>query len=386
MAACSPSCAPTAESTTSNDCTGSNIAWEAAASLQLRSGDPRALDAYEAHDRIIPGTLEDHLAAMADSWIEHHSDGDTVALVASTNDHVDAINHAVQAARVAAGQLNPDTAAAIAGGEHAHVGDVVATRRNDRTLVTSAGETVRNRETWTVTAIGTDGSLTVTRERGHGTVTLPADYVHDHVRLGYAATEHGYQSDTVDHSVSLVSPVTTRRGLYVAATRGRDQNLLCVVTDSTDVAEARDTLEVILAYDRADIPAVTQRRTLAHQQPAEAWRQPSAPAGRCDVPRVVRIAPRRPAPRHVRRRAGPHGRARRGGPDLQPRPPPRNAASSGSRRRRPRLARRWRRRRASTKRRGGTTLAPNTTSTTAASAADATPAATTTPLSGNSKL
>ena len=43
-----------------------NHDWEAAASLQLRSGDPRALDAYEAHDRIIPGTLDDHLAAMAD--------------------------------------------------------------------------------------------------------------------------------------------------------------------------------------------------------------------------------------------------------------------------------------------------------------------------------
>ena len=54
----------------------------------------------------------------------------------------------------------PDTstanvAAPIAGGEHVHVGDVVATRRNDRTLITSAGEPVRNRETWTVTAIGT---------------------------------------------------------------------------------------------------------------------------------------------------------------------------------------------------------------------------------------
>ena len=131
-----------------------------------------------------------------------------MALVASTNDHVDAINHAVKAARVAAGQLSPDIAAQIAGGEHAHVGDVVATRRNDRTLITSTGEPVRNRETWTVTAIGTDGSLTVTREQGHGTVTLPADYAHDHVRLGYAATEHGYQSDTVDHSVSLVSAVT----------------------------------------------------------------------------------------------------------------------------------------------------------------------------------
>ena len=113
---------------------------------------------------------------------------------------------------------------------------------------------------------------------------LPADYAHDHVRLGYAATEHGYQSDTVDHSVALVSAVTTRRGLYVAATRGRDDNLLCVVTDTTDVAEARDTLETILAFDRADIPAVTQRRTLADQQPAEAWRQPSAPQGAVSSP------------------------------------------------------------------------------------------------------
>jgi conjugative relaxase-like TrwC/TraI family protein len=257
--------------------------WEATASLQLRSGDPRALDAYEAHDRIIPGSLDGHLAAMAEAWIERRHRGETVALVASTNDHVDAINHAVQAARVDAGQLNPDDVASIAGGEHAHVGDVVATRRNDRTLVTSAREPVRNRETWTVRAVGTDGSLTVTREWGHGSVTLPVDYVHDHVRLGYAATEHGYQSETADHSVSLVSSVTTRRGLYVAATRGRDANLVCVVTDSTDVAEARDTLETILAFDRADIPAVTQRRNLSHQQPAEA-RPRAEPTSRCEIP------------------------------------------------------------------------------------------------------
>jgi hypothetical protein len=257
--------------------------WEAAASLQLRCGDPRAFDAYEAHDRIIPGPLQDHLAAIADLWIEHYAGGGTVALVASTNDHVDAINHAVQAARIAAGQLKPNNVAAIAGGECAHVGDVVATRHNDRTLLTSAGEPVRNREIWTITAIGADGSLTVIRQQGHGTVTLPADYAHNHVRLGYAATEHGYQSDTVDHSLSLVSAVTTRRGLYVAATRGRNDNLLCVITDSTDVAEARDTLETILAFDRADIPAVTQRRALVHQQPAEAWRHTSA-AGRCVIP------------------------------------------------------------------------------------------------------
>ena len=163
MAACSPSCAPTAASTQLERLHRFTHRWEAAASLLLRSGDPRALDAYQAHDRIIPGSIDAHLQRMATTWIEHHQRGETVALVASTNDHVDAINRAVQAARLNAGHLDGEHAAPIAGGEHVHVGDVVATRRNDRTLITSAGEPVRNRETWTVTAIGTDGSLTVSR-------------------------------------------------------------------------------------------------------------------------------------------------------------------------------------------------------------------------------
>ena len=142
---------------------------------------------------------------------------------------------------------------------------MVATRRNDRRLTTTDGEPVRNRDTWTVTAIGDDGSLTVSHHGGHGDVTLPADYAREHVRLGYAATEHGWQSDTVTAGICLVSSATTRRGLYVAVTRGRDENVICVITDSDDIAEARDVLEGILAVDRADIPAVTQRRSLAQQ-------------------------------------------------------------------------------------------------------------------------
>ena len=43
------------------------IAWEAAASLKLRHGDLRALDAYEAHQRIIPGSIDEHLEAIADT-------------------------------------------------------------------------------------------------------------------------------------------------------------------------------------------------------------------------------------------------------------------------------------------------------------------------------
>ena len=142
---------------------------------------------------------------MADAWIAGHDEGRPVALVASTNDHVDTINRAVQQARLDAGHLDADVATRIAGADCAHVGEVVATRRNDRHLITTSGEPVRNRELWTVTATNTDRSLTVSHHRGHGHVTLPSVYVRAHVHLGYAATEHGWQSDTVDTSIALTS-------------------------------------------------------------------------------------------------------------------------------------------------------------------------------------
>jgi conjugative relaxase-like TrwC/TraI family protein len=259
-------------------------AWEAAASLRLRCGDQRGLDAYEAHGRIVAGTLDEHLVRLADTWLDHHHTGRRVAVVASTNDHVDTINHAIQAARHAAGHLDPIVVTRIAAGEHAYVGDVLATRRNDRRLITSSGEPVRNRDTWTITAAHPDGSITVTHGGGHGQVTIPADYVREHVRLGYAATEHGWQSDTVDTAIALTSPATTRRGLYVAVTRGRDANIVCVVTVSDDVAEARDVLEAILAADRADVPATTQRRTLAQTTPRQVTTASATPTPRCEIP------------------------------------------------------------------------------------------------------
>ena len=257
--------------------------WEAAASLLLRAGDPHAFDAYEAHGRIIAGTLDTHLERMTAAWLNSQR-SESIALVASSNDHVDTINQAVQAARLASGELNGVGMVSLAGGELAYVGDHVATRRNDRRLLTSTGQPVRNRDIWTVTGISADGSLSVSHQGGHGHVTLPADYVSEHVRLGYAATEHGHQSDTVTTAIALVSSTTTSRGLYVAATRGRDSNEICVITESDDIAEARDVLEGIVALDRADIPAITQRRTLAHQHRAHELAPAPPVTSRCVIP------------------------------------------------------------------------------------------------------
>ena len=71
--------------------------WEAAASLRLRAGDPGVLDVYEAHGRITAGTFDDHLDRLAGEWLAAAGAGQTIAITASTNAHVDALNHAIQA-------------------------------------------------------------------------------------------------------------------------------------------------------------------------------------------------------------------------------------------------------------------------------------------------
>ncbi len=89
--------------------------WEAAASLQLRRGDPRGLDAYFEHDRVIADTFDSHLTRIADMWLDTAARHGTAAITTSTNEHVDAINAAVQEARIETGQID-DTAASAIGG------------------------------------------------------------------------------------------------------------------------------------------------------------------------------------------------------------------------------------------------------------------------------
>lgn len=237
--------------------------WEADATLALRNGHTTALNAYFDHHRVIAGDINDVIDSIAHAWVDDYERGQSIAVTAETNAHVDALNTAVQARRRALGHLDPDRALAIGGGETAGPGDLVVTRRNDRTLRTVAGEPVRNRERWRIESIQPDGSLTLSQGRGHDRVTLPTDYARRHLRLGYAATAHGHQGDTVDRSYTLVTPSTSHRALYVGATRGRQSNRLLVVTDERGLDTARDTLEHVLTNDRADIPAVARRRELA---------------------------------------------------------------------------------------------------------------------------
>ena len=202
-----------------------------------------------------------------------------MSIITTRTEHVNAINDHIQQRRLDTGELDPATLAQV-DDAWVMVGDVVATRRNERRLRTTVGEPVRNRERWTVTATDTveEGDVTVTRLDGHGTITLPRDYVRQHLQLAYATTEPGAQGDTSERSLTLATNATTRRGLYMAMTRGQRENLALVVTNTHDLAEARAVLEAVLFSDRADIPATVQRRNLAAAVPA------SVPQRRVRIP------------------------------------------------------------------------------------------------------
>ncbi len=65
------------------------------------------------------------------------------------------------------------------------------------------------------------------------------------------------------------------RNLYVGMTRGRTDNTALVVTETHDLAEAINILDTAIALDRADIPAVAQRRALAKHGSSQRTRQSS---------------------------------------------------------------------------------------------------------------
>ena len=223
----------------------------------------------------------------------------TLAVTATTNEHARLINTA-HPDRPARGRgTRPHPISDVRDGVEVMVGDVMATRHNQRDLRTDAAAMVRNRDRWTVTRIADDGTLTLSKLGQPGTVIVPRDTARDTIELAYAVTDYGNQGDTYPAAITLISTATTARGLYVAMTRGRNENVALVITDTHDSADARDVLEGILAVERVDVPATVQRRTLAAAgTPAPAPARPGAP--------VQRVRRRRPSHRrlpHLPRRA-----------------------------------------------------------------------------------
>ena len=240
-----------------------------------------------------------HLVHLRSGAAAAAADHHPPLVVADTGEQVAALNAAIRDHRHSDPTTNPTGArradpatVTTATGERLGVGDTIATRRNDRTLG------VTNRETWTVTSVGEDGSLTITQPpwgpagtgggtqegtrggthpstdrktregTGRGTPaakggtrrssqvrrgerTLPAAYVQRHVELAFARTVYGAQGETVDAAHFVLGEHTGAASAYVAMTRGRRANTAHLVADS--VEDAREQWVGVFARDRADL-------------------------------------------------------------------------------------------------------------------------------------
>ncbi len=247
-----------------NDVRRFHSVWEQRASVELRAGSEDAIDAYEAHHRIVSGDRDEMLEAVFAAWKHDVAAGRTSLMIAGDLGTVSELNARARTDRVSAGQVI-DEGVMVTGGGTAGVGDQVRTRQNNRHLM--SGRTwVRNGDRWSVIATFEDGSMTVKRANGTGVVLLPADYVRDHVELAYASTAHRAQGRTVDTAHAIVSPTTTREVLYVSGTRGREGNWLYVDThydpdpqtshdEATEPATAREVLAGVLRNEGADVAA-----------------------------------------------------------------------------------------------------------------------------------
>jgi len=217
--------------------------------LRAASGPSQLFDRLAALGLVQTHDTEDdahaHIAAATAAAI---GAGAAVAATAATNDEAQALNDRVRARRVAAGEVDDTATATGRDGLAIGAGDVIATRRNDSALG------VANRQTWTVQAVGRDGTVVAVdnsggRRRGR-VVAVPAGYVAEHVHLAYAATGYGVQGATTATAHTMLSEAMDAAGVYVGMTRGRDRNVLHIV--AADLDEARERFVDAMQRDRAD--------------------------------------------------------------------------------------------------------------------------------------
>ncbi|GLZ49481.1 hypothetical protein Acsp06_56660 [Actinomycetospora sp. NBRC 106375] len=248
--------------------------WEGPASLRLRDGDEIVLRHYHRHGRLIDGgRLEDAETSASRAWLADTLAGRRSLLIVDTNDQAARLNASLRADLVRLGRVAEHGALLGRDGTYAGVGDVVAARRNGWELTGHAGNHRGpiNRETYRVTAVGDDGSLTVIRTDGEAAglerasdrpIVLPAEYVDADVSLAYAGTVHSAQGATVDTGHQVITPATSRAAAYVGLSRGQQANTAHVttVTGPTDPAHGlaadhsvhRDPIAVLAAVMAKD--------------------------------------------------------------------------------------------------------------------------------------
>ena len=254
--------------------------WEREASLRLRQGDDGVLDLYDRHGRIEDGTSAEMTGAAYEGYVTDTLAGRRSVLIVPTTAQGAELAARVRSELVALGKVSNDRTVGLGDGCVAGAGDLIQCRQNDRLTRDSTGRPVSNRDVFGVREVLRDGGLVVRRDLGRDEAgrqvwgkpfKLAPEYVNCDVQLAYASTVHAVQGRTVDTAHSLVDDRASRESLYVAATRGRQSNMIYVVTEPAP-SEALGEPDPVVQDARAVLGGVLER-TSASKSATEAMRE-----------------------------------------------------------------------------------------------------------------
>lgn len=255
---------------------------EAEASLLLRTPTEHEAEPfawYKDNGRVQAGNIETVEGLAFGLWQSRLNQGDAAVMMAPTNESSQRLSERAQAYRIETGEVaGTGTSVQLRDGSHARAGDHVVTRLNDSQMKVKRGrDVVKNGDLWTVEQTHEDGSLSVSHLEHGGTIRLPAEYVSEHVRLGYALTTHRAQGMTKDAGIPILDASTTRENAYVAATRGRDENVLFVAVDE---GQDRDSVLAAIAGNHS-------QDSSAHEAMATEYERINSPLTLADQYRYI---------------------------------------------------------------------------------------------------
>ena len=253
--------------------------WEGPASLRLRDGDTTVVAEYTKHGRLFDaGSIEQAEAEAARLWLADALRGKESLVVTATNEGAARVCTQLRAELVALGRVEEVGVELKKQGTTAGVGDLVQARHPDRT------RELVNRAMFRVTGVRDDGGLDVVpvsfAKDGHEVAgearQIPADYVREHLALGYASTEAAAIGRTVWGGYPVLTPGMDPAAVYVSTTRGAGTNVALVVTQSAPAADSatgetanatRRSAETVFAemITRPDV-AIDETRTASTQQ------------------------------------------------------------------------------------------------------------------------
>ncbi|MDQ0664664.1 conjugative relaxase-like TrwC/TraI family protein [Arthrobacter ulcerisalmonis] len=242
--------------------------WERASSLKLRKGDYSSITDYAQHGRIRHGSYLDMADKAYLAWQADIRAGLSSILIAADNETVGMLNERAQADRVAQGEVDPEQTMLLSDGLRAGSGDTVIARGNNRKLVDSDGNFVRNGTLFDVEQVSRrDSSLLAVRRDTSATVLLPRAYLESSVELGYATTAHRSQGITVDTGHTVVTQGRlTRELLYVSMTRGRSGNFAYVSEgDDADHSAVDPSLQLSWQGILGEVLAAEGAERTAHE-------------------------------------------------------------------------------------------------------------------------